>query len=129
MRNNLLAGLLMFTCLYSCGKKEQVRQEMIPPVNGLSILFHERHLDARKPQLKDVLWLRYAYIGPFGDTIMHTYRPDFPGKYATVEPKDYVEQELLLPPYPGAIEEALAQVAVGDSLTVFLHRDSVMKHT
>ncbi|MCS7020171.1 MAG: FKBP-type peptidyl-prolyl cis-trans isomerase, partial [Bernardetiaceae bacterium] len=25
--------------------------------------------------------------------------------------------------------EALAQVAVGDSLTVFLHRDSVMKHT
>jgi FKBP-type peptidyl-prolyl cis-trans isomerase len=129
MKHRLIVLTLLALVWYACAKKERVRQEMIPPSNGMSILYHARHLDGRKPRLKDILLLRYVYIGPFGDTLVNTYKMSPPEPYSTVKPKDYVEQELLLPPYPGAIEEALAGVAVGDSLTVFLHQDSVIKRT
>ncbi|WP_250632254.1 FKBP-type peptidyl-prolyl cis-trans isomerase [Rhodoflexus caldus] len=129
MKNMFILLLLSAALVYACRPKEKVRQEMIPPANGTSVLFHERHPEARKPQLKDILWLRYVYIGPYGDTIISTYKVKPKEQYATVEPKDYIEQELLLPPFPGAIEEVLAQVAVGDSLTVYMHQDSVKRRS
>jgi FKBP-type peptidyl-prolyl cis-trans isomerase len=129
MKNIIIALLWLVVGLYSCGQKNKVRQEFIPPKHGTSVLYHERHPDARKPQLKDLIVMRYVYIGPVGDTLVSTYRVAPKERYRTTNPQNYIEQELLLPPYPGAIEEVLAEVAVGDSLTVFMHQDSVIKRT
>lgn len=129
MKNMLIVLLLFAFLLQACGQKNKVQQEIILPKHGTSVVYHARHPEARKPQLKDLIVMRYAYIGPVGDTLMSTYQVVSEERYSTTKSQNYIEQELLLPPYPGAIEEVLAEVAVGDSLTIFLHQDSVIKRT
>jgi FKBP-type peptidyl-prolyl cis-trans isomerase len=74
--------------------------------HGMRYVFHAQNKDAKKANLNDWLTLDYTVRKSSGDTVVTT---------AKTSP---VEQQLLAPPFPGAIENILLLLKEGDSLEV-----------
>jgi FKBP-type peptidyl-prolyl cis-trans isomerase FkpA len=73
---------------------------------GMRYVFHHRSKEAKLAKLNDWLLMDYTVCKKNGDTITTT---------AKASP---LEQQLLAPPFPGALETILAKVGEGDSLEI-----------
>lgn len=98
---------------YEVSKEEKVTS------GGLRYIHHIMQKKGSLPLLGDFLTLEFMLLNADNsDTLMNTYRE-------TVD----TEIELLKPPFPGGIEEALALVKEGDSLTIYMPAEIIAKTT
>jgi FKBP-type peptidyl-prolyl cis-trans isomerase len=98
---------------YNINTKEQKTQ------GGLRYIHHRQNKKGRLPLLGDYLTLDFRLFNEDRtDTFMNTYNETVP-----------TEIQLLKPPFPGAIEEVLALVKEGDSITAFLPLEVIERNT
>lgn len=81
--------------------------------SGLKYTHHKKHKGA-SPAIQDYILMNYVVLNKAGDTTINTFRYERP-----------IAQQLLKPPYPGAIEEGLALLKAQDSMTIFANSDKV----
>jgi|GEM_PF-5283069 len=94
----LVASALLW--LVGCGPKWE------DTGHGMKYAFYAQSSKAKKAVLNDWLRIDYTVRKHNGDTVVTTYK---------TAP---IEQQLLNPPFPGALETVLAKVGEGDSLEV-----------
>jgi len=117
-----LYWLLLFPFfLWSCGPKEGTWEEdgvtysteVQTRKSGLKYIHHKKHKGV-SPAIQDYILMNYVVLNKEGDTTINTFRYERP-----------IAQQLLEPPYPGAIEEGLALLKAQDSMTIFANSDNV----
>ncbi|MCC5945662.1 MAG: FKBP-type peptidyl-prolyl cis-trans isomerase [Bernardetiaceae bacterium] len=117
----LLVALVLFSCEEDSKKKNtnrnlpKISRDTVETKTGLRYIHHLSY-KGPKPNIKDYLMLNHLLIAG-NDTIINSYDG------IDNEP---TAQQLLYPPYPGAVEAGLALMSEGDSMTVFVNRDKLL---
>lgn len=121
MYTRFLLLLLLPLFVLSCGPKEGTWEEdgvtysteIQTRKSGLKYIHHKKHKGV-SPAIQDYILMNYVVLNKEGDTTINTFRYERP-----------IAQQLLKPPYPGAIEEGLALLKAKDSMTIFANSDKV----